>query len=366
MIFREPPLTEQNTELCPYRVLGVRRDATLAEIRVGYRRLALLHHPCRGLFKSPKSYDEAKYLKFTVIAASFETLSKVTWRRRYDKIILNAKKEVWDDSEILRSESLPSPENDERYSVSRQMLSCSLDDEIQDQLECNLSYGPLQQMYKARNLTPFTDPFQLFSKVFNADIFKTDGCENSSNRVHTLQKNDEGNSPYKLNMCLLRPLALDWRGRAPGLQDSDILSETALMYPTYSTWTGTATTTQNGQKISKITRNFNGSTITRTETTTGNKDTNEKITNVEVTRDSVEDMEGDREEPNISNGFCYWCFDNGGENMLFDPKQFDPCVLMTRFEEMHLEFKNVPSIMVKNVECKNSRSFLSVCGPFIP
>ncbi len=58
----------------PYRVLGVRRDATLTEIKVAHRRLAKAHHPDAG-------GDAARFL---AIQAAYQLLADPLQRRRWD------------------------------------------------------------------------------------------------------------------------------------------------------------------------------------------------------------------------------------------------------------------------------------------
>lgn len=58
----------------PYRVLGVRRDATLIEIKAAHRRLAKAHHPDAG-------GDAARFL---AIQAAYQLLADPLQRRRWD------------------------------------------------------------------------------------------------------------------------------------------------------------------------------------------------------------------------------------------------------------------------------------------
>eukprot|EP00547_Thalassionema_nitzschioides_P001427 CAMPEP_0194203662 /NCGR_PEP_ID=MMETSP0156-20130528/3378_1 /TAXON_ID=33649 /ORGANISM="Thalassionema nitzschioides, Strain L26-B" /LENGTH=534 /DNA_ID=CAMNT_0038929453 /DNA_START=54 /DNA_END=1655 /DNA_ORIENTATION=+ len=67
-----------------YKILGVGRDATEAEIKKRYRKAALQHHPDRQSNKSEKEQQEAAE-KFRDINAAHEILSDPQKRRRYDQ-----------------------------------------------------------------------------------------------------------------------------------------------------------------------------------------------------------------------------------------------------------------------------------------
>ena len=63
-----------------YEILGVKRDATDEDLRVAWRRLALLYHPDRH----PEEEREQATQIFQRIASAWETLSDPGERRRYD------------------------------------------------------------------------------------------------------------------------------------------------------------------------------------------------------------------------------------------------------------------------------------------
>ena len=63
-------------ECCPYAILSVPRNAALAEIKKSYRKLALRHHPDKG-------GDESM---FKIISAAYEILSDDARRAEYDRL----------------------------------------------------------------------------------------------------------------------------------------------------------------------------------------------------------------------------------------------------------------------------------------
>jgi hypothetical protein len=73
-----PPPLPQNVN--KYEILGVNRDATDDDLRVAWRRLALLYHPDRH----PEEEREQASQIFRCIASAWETLSDPAERRRYD------------------------------------------------------------------------------------------------------------------------------------------------------------------------------------------------------------------------------------------------------------------------------------------
>lgn len=66
----------------PYHVLQVRRDATPAEIRQSYRRLALWHHP--GRTHADMAERQRRLQVFEILAACYETLMFPGSRRGFD------------------------------------------------------------------------------------------------------------------------------------------------------------------------------------------------------------------------------------------------------------------------------------------
>ena len=63
-----------------YRVLGVKRSATAAEIKKAYRKLAIKHHPDK---QRPDQAEKATQ-KLASINQAYTTLGDTTQRRMYD------------------------------------------------------------------------------------------------------------------------------------------------------------------------------------------------------------------------------------------------------------------------------------------
>lgn len=225
----------------PYKVLGLKRDATFDQIHKAYLRLSLLNHPHR--FHSQLEKKEFKIIrlreniirwKFIVIAASYETLSDVDCRSNYD---LSNKEQfqwnrqrsgsytLWNDiknglkisdsfeekldhdgvqccyymrkPEDGNGSMICSQRNDsysERLDKLRSRPSMLRDtSENSDVGTCdssraetsNLFGGQLRKLYKARNHEPFTEAFALFERETKSALYRED--------AQTMQNNFDDN-----------------------------------------------------------------------------------------------------------------------------------------------------------------------------
>ena len=63
----------------PYRVLGVGKDATDAEVKRSYRKLARQHHPDRN------PGDAAAEERFKAIQAAYDQIGTAAARKEYDQ-----------------------------------------------------------------------------------------------------------------------------------------------------------------------------------------------------------------------------------------------------------------------------------------
>jgi curved DNA-binding protein CbpA len=106
IVYKERESVPRIPEVNPYRILGMRRNATQAEIRNAYIRLALLNHPHRGHpqsekleFRATKLKDDIYRWKFIVIAASYETLSCLDHRTNYNFANRDSSPKNWGNRE---------------------------------------------------------------------------------------------------------------------------------------------------------------------------------------------------------------------------------------------------------------------------
>ena len=229
----------------PYKVLGLKRDATFDEIHKAYLRLSLLNHPHR--FHSQLEKKEFKVIrlreniirwKFIVIAASYETLSDVDYRSNYD---LSNKEQfqwnrqrsgsytLWNDIKnglkisdsfeekldhdgvqccyyICKPEDgnesmICSQRNDsysERLDKLRSRPSMLRDtSENSDVGTCdssraetsNLFDGLLRKLYKARNHEPFTEAFALFERETKSALYREDAQTRHDDNLQRIAQN---------------------------------------------------------------------------------------------------------------------------------------------------------------------------------
>lgn len=219
-------MSTSSERICPYSVLGLRRDATNDEIQRAYRRLSLLHHPYRrphhGSVHKPCEKDE---MRFLAISASYDTLMDYAIRRRYDKI----------------------SKCDEMHNKT---------------IKLQQKHDPLNFMRLARNHAPFSCPYELFNTVFQSDLFNTGGIKLS----------------YSLDSF--------FTGEPRLTKPSDRL-EQHYQTPAFTTYNNSLRS--DGKKICKTFKIIHGRRITRTEITSIDPATGIKSTNVEVHWEDNED-----------------------------------------------------------------------------
>lgn len=177
----------------PYRVLGVRRNATSKEIHDAYLKLSLLFHPHRrrsGVKASDTITldDRIQLWKFIVISASYETLSDIDYRTNYNYIYQNlgalhgeqgthfSKTSFWDDvknvlkisdsnEEFLDHDGVPCCNYD--YALNERESSRFPRDDVREEdneysreINTSIRESPIPKPLMARDESEQTDPGQ--------------------------------------------------------------------------------------------------------------------------------------------------------------------------------------------------------------
>ena len=214
----KPPTwsTTMNTAVNPYHILEIRKDATPSEVVLSYRKLALLMHPGRKSKITSPLERKLKMERFEVLAACYETLIHNGIRRRYDTLL----KET-ENKEIITNRTAAATTTTTTtttYNKNNAMLICASPSDYDDKVlytiptrddtkgfkslanssalfvshsqgsededeEAEIQYtektvnrlfgGPLSVLHRARNFKPFSDPYEIFNKVFgNESIFR--------------------------------------------------------------------------------------------------------------------------------------------------------------------------------------------------
>lgn len=104
-----------------YQMLGVNPDATGADLKIGYRRSALLYHPDRH----PEEDRPVAERIFKDVTAAYRTLSNADSRRRYDRALLNGHeyRETAAAEAEVRLEDILADIQEYEYVFSREHLS---------------------------------------------------------------------------------------------------------------------------------------------------------------------------------------------------------------------------------------------------
>jgi len=154
---------------CPYQILGVPRNATIQQIKLSYRKLALKHHPDRQSSEADK--DTAHHI-FSSIGHAYEILSDSNKRREYDEGL-----------------------QQEQYQQSRRGFGHDpFDHFFSSPFGFGFGFGGNTQSSRRRSNQPsdfhnFTDPFQLFEQFFADELGR-----NQNNNSHRQQRQRQQHS----------------------------------------------------------------------------------------------------------------------------------------------------------------------------
>ena len=93
-----------------YEILGVSKNASIAEIKDAFRELALRHHPDRD-----KSFDGQE--KFKEVSEAYSVLSNYEKRERYDQLESSRMDRTYSPEEIYRAVNVEDISRDHRVDV---------------------------------------------------------------------------------------------------------------------------------------------------------------------------------------------------------------------------------------------------------
>ena len=253
-----PPPPSSPTMINPYHLLQVRQDATPAEIRGAYRRLALWHHPGRRKTGDLSAGDvQRQYDVFAMLAASYETLINKGSRQMYDALLRQDF-----DGEVWVGGRPWSPRLSPTFSSDSENVECDIPAALQsttaDSVGNDESRDALSSFVKARRGRSLSDPYDVFESVF-------------------------GSRPFERQKPCSVPAAV----------------VTAASRPT-SAWTASTRILQNGSVVSTTSRVLHDRKLTRTEIITEFPD-GRKRTVINVTGEDIAEQEAERQ---ISTG-CF-------------------------------------------------------------
>lgn len=154
-------------ECCPYAVLSVPRNAALADIKKSYRKLALKHHPDKG-------GDESM---FKIISAAYEILSDDARRAEYDRLQqekagMGSARRGAASSKRRTASSTGNAAGGRRrsrpttYATPSQPQHAGNDPFSHPFFQQHNGFGTGSSSHR----THFTDPFDLFERVFGEEF----------------------------------------------------------------------------------------------------------------------------------------------------------------------------------------------------
>ena len=160
---------------CPYQILGVPRNATIQQIKLSYRKLALKHHPDRQSSEADK--DTAHHI-FSSIGHAYEILSDENRKREHD--------------EGLQQEQYQQ-QNHGRGGFGHDQFDHFFSSPF------GFGFGGNTQSSRQRSNQPsdfhnFTDPFQLFEQFFAEELGRNNN--NNSHRQQRQQQSGMRSDPF--------------------------------------------------------------------------------------------------------------------------------------------------------------------------
>lgn len=170
----------------PYDILGVEnREATTAEIRKAYRKLAVKHHPDKQ--STEEGREEAHHV-FAKIACAYELLSDEEKRKEYDE----QQDEVESDEEAPGFDGNATYDYDYPIDPTRNADSRAL---VPATEKTGKSFNPFKKKPKKKKPYKFSDPYEVFKRAFKDEFgyeypgAKWDNIDVGGKDVHYRAKN---------------------------------------------------------------------------------------------------------------------------------------------------------------------------------
>ena len=160
----QPNLESSN----PYEILGVPKNATSQQIKVSYRKLALLYHPDRLSPEASGEEKEGAHKSFTKIGHAYEILSDEGRRREYDA-------EQEQETTGIRFNRDPFGMNDSFFnSFTRSNM----------------------RHHSAFDEFHFMDPFELFNQFFSDELDQGNQQQSQHNSQRSRNRSAFDNDPF--------------------------------------------------------------------------------------------------------------------------------------------------------------------------
>lgn len=165
-------LEEPPTEINPYEILSISKDATADQIKSAYRKTALRHHPDKA---TPQTKDEA-HKKFQEVAFAYAVLSDEKRRKRYDTTG-NTSETLDDDDfdwvDFFREQSQAMVNGEMIEQIKREYQGS--EEERQDVLTAyEEAEGNMDAVYEQVMLSSVLDDDERFRKVIDQAIEEGD------------------------------------------------------------------------------------------------------------------------------------------------------------------------------------------------
>ena len=206
---------------CPYQILGVPRNATIQQIKLSYRKLALKHHPDRQSSEADK--DTAHHI-FSSIGHAYEILSDTNRKREYD--------------EGLQQEQYQQ-QNRGRGGFGHDPFDHFFSSPF------GFGFGGNTQSSRQRSNQPsdfhnFTDPFQLFEQFFAEELERNN---NNSQRQQQRQQSGIRSDPFASDPFFSDPF-FSSAGMTQG-----VFGQSSIMSPMMNTQHGSMHESMHNQQL---------------------------------------------------------------------------------------------------------------------